>query len=83
MAKKKGLTAAYEALPKLLKVILQIFLGYIIGGVYRIIKFAEKGNIITLVVGILVLFTGLGNALAWIIDLITEILSNKITVFAD
>jgi len=83
MAKKGGLTSAYESLPKILKVILQIFFGYLIGGIYRIVRFVESGNVVTLVIGILVLVTGLGNAIAWIVDLVTEILSDKITVLAD
>jgi len=83
MAKKGGLTAAYESLPKILKVILQLIFGAIIGGIYRIVRFVEHGNVITLVVGILVLVTGIGNAIAWIVDLVTEILSDKITVLAD
>ena len=82
MAKKRTITAAYEALPKLLKVLLQLFLGAFIGGIYRIVRFFETGNILTLVVGLLVLFTGIGNAIAWIVDLVTEIISDRITVFA-
>ena len=77
-----SLTASYEALPKIIKVILQIFLGGLIAGIYRIIRFLETKNIVTLVVGILVLVTGIGNLIAWIVDLVTEICSNKITVFA-
>ena len=38
MASNKGLTAAYEALPKLLKVILQLLLGAVVGGIYRIVR---------------------------------------------
>ena len=83
MAKKKTITAAYEALPKLAKILLQIFFGYLIGGIYRIIRFLEKGNIVTLIVGILALVTGVGNVIIWIADLVTEILADKITVFAD
>ena len=82
MAKKRTITAAYEALPKLLKVILQLIFGAFIGGIYRIVRFFESGNIVTLVVGLLVLFTGIGNLLAWIVDLVTEITSDRITVFA-
>ncbi len=82
MAKNKGLTAAYEALPKILKVIIQLLLGAVIGGIYRIVRFVETGNIVTLVVGLLVLFTGIGNAIAWVVDIVTEILFNRITVFA-
>ena len=83
MASSKGLTAAYEALPKIVKIILQLFFGGLIGGIYRIVRFVEKQNIVTLVVGILCLVTGIGNIIAWIVDLVTEITSNKITVLAD
>lgn len=78
-----SLTASYEALPKIVKVLLQLFLGAVVGGIYRIIRFLETKNVVTLVVGLLVLFTGIGNLIAWIVDLVTEITSNKISVFAD
>lgn len=77
------ITQKYEALPKIAKVLLQLFLGGVIGGIYRIIRFTETKNVVTLVIGLLTLFTGIGNAIAWIVDLITEITSNKITVLAD
>ena len=77
------LTEEYEKLPRIAKIILQIFFGALIGGIYRIVRFTETKNIVTLVVGILVLVTGLGNFIAWLVDLITEILSNRITVLAD
>ena len=83
MAKKGSITGAYEALPKIAKILLQIFFGYLIGGVYRIIRFFESGNVLTLVAGILALVTGVGNAIAWIADLWTEILFDRITVLAD
>ncbi len=76
-------TQKYEELPKIVKIILQIFLGGLIGGIYRIIRFVETKNVVTLVVGILVLVTGIGNLIAWIVDLITEILHIRITVLAD
>ena len=77
------MTSAYENLPKLVKLILQFFFGYIISGVYRILRFVETKNVVTLVVGILCLVTGIGNAIAWVVDFITELFSNKITVLAD
>ncbi len=83
MANNTPWTGAYEALPKILKVILQLVLGAVIGGIYRIVRFVETKNIVTLVVGILVLCTGIGNLIAWIVDLVTEITQNKITVLAD
>ena len=80
---KKTITGAYEALPKLAKILLQIFLGAIIGGVYRILRFLETKNVVTLVAGILVLVTGVGNFIAWIVDLFTEITCDRITVLAN
>ena len=78
-----GIPAAYESLPKIVKIILQLLFGSVIGGVYRILRFLETKNIVTLVVGILFLVTGVGNAIAWVVDLITEIINNKITLLAD
>lgn len=83
MAKSNSLTAAYEALPKILKILIQLILGAVVGGIYRIVRFVETKNIVTLVAGLLCLFTGIGNFIAWIVDLITELLYNKISVFAD
>ena len=79
----KTLTATYEELPKLLKIVIQLLLGSVVGGIYRIIRFTETKNVVTLVVCLLVLFTGIGNMIAWVVDLVTEIISNKITVLAD
>ena len=81
MSNNTSYTKAYEDLPKLLKIILQIFLGSLISGVYRIVRYFETKNIVTLVVGILC-FVGLGF-IFWVVDLVTEIISNKITVLAD
>ena len=78
----KPITEMYEDLPQIVKILLQIFLGGVIGGIYRILRFLETKNVVTLVVGILCLVTGVGNTIAWIIDLITEITQNRITVLA-
>lgn len=78
----KPITEMYEDLPKIVKILLQIFLGGVIGGIYRILRFLETKQVVTLVVGILCLVTGVGNTIAWIIDLITEITQNRITVLA-
>ena len=77
------ITKQYEALPKIAKVLLQLFLGYIISGVYRIIRYTETKNIVTLIVGLVGLLTGFGNFIVWLIDLVTEITQNKICVLAD
>ena len=76
-------TAKYEELPKIVKIILQLVLGGIIGGIDRIVRYLETKNIVTLVVGILALVTGVGNFIFWVLDLITEITQNKISVLAD
>ena len=76
------ITETYESLPKIVKVLLQLFLGGVIGGIYRIVRFFETKNIITLVDGLLCTFTGVGNFIAWVVDLITEITQNRITVLA-
>ena len=76
-------TEQYEALPKIAKILLQVLLGGLIGGIYRILRYFETKNIVTLVVGILCLVTGVGNFIAWVVDLITEITQNKISVLAD
>ena len=85
MAKKKSgsITEAYEALPKLLKLIIQLVFGVIVGGIYRIIRYVENKNLATLVVGLLVTFTGIGNLIIWVVDFVTQLLINRITVFAD
>lgn len=77
------ITEQYENLPKIAKIILQLFFGGVIGGVYRIIRYTETKNVVTLVAGILCLFTGIGNGIAWVVDLVTEILNNRITILAD
>lgn len=76
-------TAKYEALPKWVKIIIQIIAGAFVGGIYRIVRYFETKNVVTLVVGLLVLFTGAGNFIAWIVDLVTEITQNKICILAD
>ena len=82
MENNKSLTATYEELPKIAKIILQIFLGWLIGGVYRIIRYTETKNTTTLIVGIVSLIPPI-NFIALVVDLVTEITSNKISVLAD
>ncbi len=77
------MTASYDSLPFILRLIIQIIGGAIVGGIYRIVRFFETKNIVTLVVGLLVTFTGIGNLIAWVIDLVTLILNRKYTVFVD
>ena len=78
-----SITASYDSLPLLLRIIIQLIGGAVVGGIYRIVKFLETKNVVTLVVGLLATFTGIGNLIAWIFDLITLIVHGKYTVCAN
>lgn len=77
----KNLTAKFESLPMLVKVLVLFVFGVVVSGVYRIVRYLETKNIVTLVAGILC-FTGIGFVIG-IVDAVTEILNNKITLLAD
>lgn len=81
MANNTSITEQYENLPKIVKIILQIFLGALVGGVYRILRYVESKNVTTLVVGILALIPPI-SFVFWVVDLVTEITSNRISVLA-
>jgi len=69
---------AYDNLPMILRLILQIFFGYIISPVYRIVAaLSSKLDLLKLILYI-ILYIILAP-LIWIIDIITIILSGKIT----
>ena len=78
-----GVCKAYDSLSFIVRFVIQLFLGYIVGGLYRIFKFFDTNNIVTLVVGLLVTFSVVGNGIIWIVDLVTTLVHGKITVFAD
>lgn len=82
MASSNSLTATYEALPKIVKVIIQLFLGAVVGGVYRILRYVETKNTTTLVAGVLAFIPPI-SFVFWVIDLFTEITKNQITVLAE
>ena len=77
------ITEMYENLPKIAKILLQIFLGAIVSGLYRVLRYLETKNTTTLVVGIISLVTGGVFGILWVVDLVTEITKNRITVLAD
>ena len=80
---KKTLTSSYNSLPRLARIIIQVLGGAIVGGIYRILRFLETKNIVTLVVGLIATFTGVGNVIFWIVDLLTLLLHGKYTILAD
>ena len=65
--------------PKWLKVLLAVFVG-IFWNLYRTIKSIGDKNVLGIILGLLLLFTG-GFAILWIIDIVTLILSDKIIWF--
>lgn len=75
-------TAWYESLPKWVKILVQVIAGAIIGGVYRILKFVENKNTVTLVAGIIALIPPV-DFVFWIIDIVTEAMYDRITILAD
>lgn len=77
------MTKMFDELPWIVRLILLIVLGWLICGVYRVIKWTESKNTTTLVVGLLGLFTGIGNFVLEIVDIVTTALGNGISVCAD
>ena len=78
-----GVCKAYDSLSFIVRFVIQLIFGAIVGGLYRIFKFFDTNNMVTLVVGLLVTFTAIGNVIIWIVDLVTTLVHGKITVFAD
>jgi hypothetical protein len=76
-----SITAQFENLPKLVKILVLLVFGVVVSGIFRILRYLETKNIATLVVGVLC-FTGVGFVIG-VVDAVTEILNNKISVFAD
>ena len=82
MANKGTYTHYYDDLPKIAKIIIQAIVGSIVGGAYRIVRYVETKNTVTLVAGILALIPPISVA-AWVIDLITMITKDEINILAD
>ena len=81
MSEQVNYTEQFENLPLVVKILLLIFLGGLVSGIYRILRYLETKNTTTLVVAILC-FVCIGGVFA-IIDIITEITSGRITVCAE
>lgn len=88
MANKGAYTHYYDDLPKIAKILIPIVLALtfvgagLVSAVYRIVRFVETKNVATLVVGILC-FIPIVGFVAAVIDIITTITKNAITVLAD
>lgn len=78
-----SLTKQFNNIPWLFRVIIQLVCGLLVSGIYRLIRYTETKNMTTLIVGIVGLFTGVGNFIFWWVDLITLVMNGKYTVFVD
>ena len=67
-------THEYDSLPLIIRLIIQLAFGVVVGGIYRLVKYFETKNLSTLIVGILVTFTLVGNVFSWIIDFVSLLL---------
>jgi len=77
----QSITEQYEALPQIAKILIQIFAGNIISALYRFLRYSETKQQYTLLVGILALLPGISRVI-WIVDIATEVTSNRITFVA-
>ncbi len=77
----------FNQLDKIIRIILFIpFWGWIVSGVYRILKFIDggnNGNILTLILGILIIVIPFVGLVFSIVDLVTTITNDKVTFFAE
>ena len=76
----KGFVKAMDNLPWIVKLILCIPALDIIWAIYRIVKGAATGNVLTLVVGILWIVPG--AVICWLVDLISVIVFKRVKFFA-
>lgn len=77
----------FNQLDKIIRIILFIpFWGWIVSGIYRILKFIDggnNGNILTLILGILSIVIPFIGLVFSIVDLVTTITNDKVTFFAE
>ncbi|MBR1985085.1 MAG: hypothetical protein IKA31_05015 [Clostridia bacterium] len=72
----KSLIKSFDGLPKLVKLILALPMLDIVWAVYRLIRSINKGNVLGIVLGIVMLVAC--PAILWILDLITILLTDKV-----
>lgn len=81
MSEQVNYTEQFENLPLVVKILLLIFLGGLVSGIYRILRYLETKNTTTLIVAILC-FVCIGGIIA-IIDIVTELTNGRVTVLAE
>lgn len=60
-------THYFDELPKWARIVILLLVGGIVSPVYRILRYFETKNVVTLVVGIACLVTGFGNVVLQIL----------------
>lgn len=75
MAKKSSACASYDSLPMILRLILVVIIGPIVGAIYRLLN----GK---LLMGIIWLLTFGLFGIGWIIDIVTTVTKGKFTFLA-
>ena len=81
---KENFIDKFESLPKVVKILLFLFpiSGWALSSIYRFYFFAEKRKLITLVVGLMGLVSGIGIIFGWA-DALSELKFNKVTFFVE
>jgi hypothetical protein len=72
----------YDELPKIAKILIQIFLGSLVSGIYRILRYLDSKNTSTLIAGILA-FVPVVCVVFWILDLVAVVQDKKFSFMAD
>ena len=83
MDRGKFLTKHYDELPLVARILIQIFAGAIISCAYRVLRYIETRNTVTLVVAIIAYFTGIGAFILWITDIVTLAQCGAYTCWVD
>ena len=81
---KKTFMDKFEHLPRAVKILLFLFpiSGWALSSVYRFFFFAEKRDLMTLVIGLIGLVTGIGIIFGWA-DALSELKFNRVTFFVE
>lgn len=74
----------FEELPKAVKVLIFLFpiSGWALSSIYRFFYFAEKRSLLSLIIGLIGLVSGIGIIFGWA-DAISELKFNRVTFFVE
>ena len=72
----KGLIKSFDNLPKLVKLILALPVLDIVWAIYRLCRSIDKGNLIGIILGIVLIVVC--PVILWVVDIITILLTDKV-----